>query len=93
MVGLALPIILHTSSIPMGTRLEVEIIGVCPFTTNDFISAISLTKRATALGKFSIEISFTSIIVIFNYYGANETSVFPVFHDTEETLRKHMKLL
>jgi hypothetical protein len=59
--------------------------------SENLISASSLTKCATAFGRFSKEISFTSIMIVFNDYGANEKSVFAGFTDTGRTHRKHLK--
>ena len=73
---------------PMGMRFDVLADGRV-FSTNDLISATSLSKCATALGRFSKEISFVSIMIVFNDYGANEISDFAVIQVTTENTEKN----
>jgi hypothetical protein len=87
-VDLALPISLHASSIPIGTRFGLTV-GKCVFSTNCLISATSPIKCATAFGKLLKEISFLSIIIDFDDYGANEMSDLTVINDTYKNTKKN----
>ena len=71
---------------PMGMRFDVLADGRV-FSTNDLISATSLSKCATALGRFSKEISFLLSSISFYIKSLVHYTFFSFLHMSFDNLK------